>query len=43
MVHLLKASSKIGVATKPRKKHNAYMPDPNEDDKIPVNLNFKQG
>jgi hypothetical protein len=38
MVHLLKASSKIGVALKPRKKHMAFMPNPNGSDNEQINL-----
>jgi hypothetical protein len=43
MVHLLKSKSKVGVAQKSRKKHMAFMPNPNGDDEKAINLNCVEG
>ena len=34
----MKANCKVGIATKQRKKHKAFMPDPNESDEHTLNL-----
>ena len=36
---MLKKKTNMSIATKPRKKHMAFMPDPNEDDEKTINLN----